>query len=769
MNTYLPDQSVSDNKKLEEEWFVPTYDYYIENCIKAKNNSDTLAMIRAANGDVSEDTINYLLKPFNNEFSDLNEKLPYSIKKTDIITPIVEKIVGEYIELPYNVNVKFHDPDISTLQDMEMNEIITNIVKTAIYEKIKADEESQQESSPEDIEAYIQQKKKDYIDREILKAKHFLIYVNEKLNFDYYRYQMYYNWWTTEEVYVYRKIENGELVKEIISPDKGFPFPDSSDFIEDNTAFVWVEDYNWDEFVIKYKNKLTKQQFDYVENLVGGDKLGLPVSIPSILIEERSRQNWYRINSTSEVANELTTTSKQIRKYNIVFKTLREVKELRYIDLSTGKEQIVNVPKDYKLDKEIGDIELTKSYITETWQGCRFGSEHTGVYIKPYKHLVQRSGKLPVTGKKFILKNKKVNPIPYRLISYQIIDMMLNFHIEKTLAKYKDDILIIPQSVLAEDKSGTTAEKTFYLLKDGRIIYDDSRVDLQTIVQGLRLIQGSQTDKYISTLIELQKYYIERANEVASMNQDRLGNIDTRAGVSNVEQNIYRSKLGSILSLEIFRKILEKEHEADLEYAKYLFIDGIDDTMFDSNGKVIPIQLDGYQNFKRSYGIYIENGNKADQKLNQIKQIALSVAQSGDLESAIESVETDSIPEIKEAVKRIAKARQDFEREKETIITQREQMKEEATKELLNSAHEQKKELQTIEGDQKLDQIITQKEYDLSQAMISADTTKTIAEIKKQTIEVSNDSRERIANAKNQSDKDKEKIKAKSNSKSNSK
>ncbi len=768
MNVFLPQQDVSDSAKRKEKWFVPTYDYWIYQCTTAKNNNQTQILIDASNGIIDKSVLNYLLKPFNEQAEELNEKFPIKLKSTDIITPIVEKIIGEYIELPYNYSVKFHDPDIATAQDSEIRQLMADVIKASIIEELRKaqSENSSEDITPVQLKALIEKKKEEYIFNETLKAKRYLQYVNEKTDFDYYRYQMYYNWWTTEETYTYRTIENGEFIKKIILPQEGFPYLGDCDFVEDGIAFLWVEDITWDEFLMKEKDKLTKEQRNYVEALMGSVSTNSPIYAPPHLIESRRYNDWYRIGETDRVGKYLTESSRTIRKHNIVFKAYRKVKELRYVDLSTNKEKITIVPDDYNLNTSLGDIEIKNRQIPEVYYGARYGYEHTGVYTKPEKLLVQRDGKLPVTGKIGILKNKKINPVPFRLVAYQLIDMMLTFHIEKTLHKYKDDILIIPKSMLASDKGASTTEKTYYLLKDGRIVYDDSIVNLQTVVQGFRLVQGSSTDKYLNTLIQIQQYFASRAQETGSLNNDRLGNIDTRSGVGNVEQNIYRSKLGNALSLEVFRKILEKEHEADLEYAKYIFIDGISDTMFDEKGKVIQIDIDGYINFKRSYGVYIDNGLNLDNKLNQIRQMAVSAAQNGDFDQGISAIESDNIEEIKLAVKMIKKANEEQQQALEQSRLQQQELANQGALELEDKRINNEQLMEELKGSLEQENLVIGKEYDLIMNRENNEIKERASEIDAQTAREGIISREKIQQIKSNYDKEKEEIKAKySNSK----
>jgi hypothetical protein len=188
MSTYLPNQTVSDTSKMKEDWYVPTYDYWIEKCISLRNSSDLQTRINAANGQIDFGTLDYLLKPFNIESSDLedlNAKYPYKIRNTNIITPIVEKSVGEYIELPYKVTVNFHDPDLASLQNDALKEKLRVIMEETLAKLIQNNQE--EPPAPEEITKLIEQEKAKFIKEESLKAQKFLQYVNEKQNFDYYR------------------------------------------------------------------------------------------------------------------------------------------------------------------------------------------------------------------------------------------------------------------------------------------------------------------------------------------------------------------------------------------------------------------------------------------------------------------------------------------------------------------------------------------------------------------------------------------------------
>jgi hypothetical protein len=262
------------------------------------------------------------------------------------------------------------------------------------------------------------------------------------------------------------------------------------------------------------------------------------------------------------------------------------------------------------------------------------------------------------------------------------------------------------------------------------------------------------------------------------MNDDRLGNIDTRGGVSNVEQNIYRSKLGSVLSLEIFRKILQIEHETDLDFAKYIYIDGISDTMFDPEGNITQIEMNGFETFRRSYGVYVENGLAVDKKLDLIRQMALSAAQNGDFDQGVAAIKHDSIEEIQNVVSQLKRANEDFQRELEERKNAMAQEQMAAAKQQLDTQHDYRIDEIYTQGEVDANSLVIQKEYDITIQSMNNETSSTNAQIDSETARLSNESRERIAsaqaaikaNAEDKKIKSQERIaKTKNNSKTKSK
>ena len=101
----LPNQRVSKKEKLKEDHYRPTVDYWINKAWSQNNKAETQVNLDAANGIVDDDTYTYVLKPLTYQIDGQTINIPGEFREVDIITPIKEKNMGEYAQLPYDFYV----------------------------------------------------------------------------------------------------------------------------------------------------------------------------------------------------------------------------------------------------------------------------------------------------------------------------------------------------------------------------------------------------------------------------------------------------------------------------------------------------------------------------------------------------------------------------------------------------------------------------------------------------------------------------------------
>jgi len=719
MSLHLPDQRVSDKVKKSVDFYKPTCDYFIQLGISLNNKQDTRNNIDAANGIVDPAKFKDIISPFTASVEEVLPKLPGEIRDIDFITPIKEKNLGEYIELPYKFYVKSENADLMLKLDSDVRQEIYNLLikefQRIIEEANLAAEQSGQQATPPDFAKLYQERLQELIDDRTIKDTHLLSLINEETNFESLRYQLFFDWWATEEFYTYREIIGDKVVKSRIDPLAAYPISNNEQFVEDYDAFVWKN-------VITYDQLLEKQSvLDHITDKEA-EKLNAIYRKDGMLLYRTNNTMFSRIDTgnTSIVSGSgdvvFAQSNNDIVEWNVIWKSFTEYKQLTYVD-ELGNEAKKRVPKDYTLNPLIGDIELTSIWIPEVYHVMRYNSENNGIYTKPTKLIVQRYDentnkvKLPIGGKKGLLLNNALNPVPKRIIPFMIVDKLLLLIVEREITKYLPYIKVIPQSIINPDSSGTTKQKMSMLKADNTLIYDDTQVDLNTVLQGLRVINNSGLAEYINILWQIRASNKQDAWDAANMNSERFGSTQSQQTVTNANQNIYRAKLGSTLMITMFNKALELDHKADLEYSKYAYANGKKGVFFDKKqGIFVDIEIDPFEHINSDYFPIVVNSKVEEDKLRKFEELAFSAAQNGDLDIASEAIDADSAPQIKKIIKDILEAKRAYENsiatrkeeimlQTENAITQREAMLIEAEQRRTDSINEANIEAKYIDFD----------------------------------------------------------------------
>lgn len=668
-----PKQRVSTKEKQNIEWYKPCYDFLIAKAISMNNKDLTRQCLQAANGIVDEDTYDYVLKPLTGD-GDTLRNLPGTIRNVDFLTPIREKNMGEYMELPYKTIVTVVSPDISIKKNHALGVEIEKLMQQAFINLVNQTMETGVESKEvPDMKAFADDFNKKYIDDRVIQGQKRLNLLNSLTDFDTMRLQDYSYWWSCEEFYTYRWIENGEIRKESIHPLEAYPIDNGEQFVEDYDGFVRIQALSLSQFIDSYRDKIDDEDWAIINTIVdkGNTFQGADIPIPIQIFQKQ-----YANTSLADFYNQFNATdsfsfidsNRVIKVYTITWKTEKKIKILTYLD-SNGEECEVEVTEDYKLDKSKGDIKIEIDWINTVMTGTRIGDERIGIYIKPEEELIQRRDpnnsskvKLPYGGKKGVLTGIDINPIPKRILPYLALYRIYTLEQERCIAKYQPSIMLVPKSMLAEDSTGTTKDKYFYMKADNTLIYDDTEVDFNTVAQGFRIVGNPGLENYIRSLNELRKSTIEEAFMASHMNDERFGNINPNATATGSMENIKRAKLGTYMSVFMFNKALEKDHIADLEYSKVAWIDDKVGTYLDKDTQqLVEVTVEGIDHLETEYGIFVVNANEEMAKLKGFKDLAFSMGQNGDFEMSAVAINSDNSVEIQRKISEFSDKKREFE------------------------------------------------------------------------------------------------------------
>lgn len=671
MSKTLPSQKTPVARKQQLDWYKPTYDYFIEQSMSLKKSDDTLKCLQAANGIIDMNTLKYVSEPLRAGKEGLPGDLPGVLRNTDFITPIKERNIGEYIELPYKYFVKVNNTDAVFKRTNDIKVAVGKLMKQAFTNLMAKGDKNIDVNNNDipNIKEFADKFSKEWIDSRAEEGQHILNLINDLTDFDTQRVQNFYYWWATEEFYTYRYIRNNELFREVVSPLDAFPIPNGEQFVEDYDAFVIRRKKSWNQFLDENHDDISDADRTYIEELNNSySSTGRLATKAKFLRTRTDVEGVFKSDGTSQESEiSFSDNVNDIDECLIIWKTEEPVNILTY-ENSIGETKITEVSSDYELNTVNGDISIKRDWKQVVYIGKRFGPEDRGLYLKPTKCIVQRYDKaskrckLPVGGKQGILVNVPRNPIPMRIVPYLAMDRFFYLQIERTIAKYKSDIWLMPKGMISDDEAGTAQQKYFYMLADNMLVYDETLVDFNTVVQGFRVVGNPGLERYLKTLIELRVANKNEAWDLANMNDERYGAVSTQQTVTNAQQNIYRAKLGSTLMITMYNKTLEREHLADLEFSKYAWINGKTETYFDKNTNIpILVEVDPITHLETDYGVFVRNSKAEEKKFEDYRNLAFSAGQNGDFELASSVINAESTPELRRIVKEFTDAKREFD------------------------------------------------------------------------------------------------------------
>jgi len=662
--TSKPNQKTSISEKQERDWFIQNANYWISKAISLNDKQFTRDCIDAANGIISDNVFDYVLKPLQMD-EDKLKKLPGKIRNIDFLTPIKEKNLGEYIQLPYKFHVITNSPDIVAKRNQEVQMLRFTKLQTLMAEAIQT-----QQPIDEKALAGIEKEVDDYItnwtDEKAAKGKRTINYINGINNFETERIQRFFYWWATEEFYTYRRLVNKHVIEETISPLEAYPITTGTQFIEDCPGFVVIRRINIHDIKVKYEQYLSEKDMLYLTELETSYKSSEPLHYYNYE-QIYSRTDFPESNrSSSRNRDDIIKVAEDgfVKEYLICFIT--DVKHtIRYYINQIGVETSEVVDTDYVLNPELGDIRLEDKWIQEAWWQIRIGEESDGIYTKPIPYEVQRYStdgavKIPFGGKKGLLRDNFLYPIPKRIIGSLALYQIINLQLERTIAKYKGTIEVIPQSLLNGTDITDPQATYFYMLADNRLIYDDTKVGLD-VINGYVLRGNDAISTFLKTLIDLREGIRAEAWDMSNMNSNRYGSAAPSETVRNNVSNIQLARLGSVLMIQMFHKALERDHAANLEYGKIAYVEGLSGSYTDASGKIEVVHLGAGDLLEEDFGIFVIDSVIEDQKLEQYKSLAFNMGQNGDPNIASASINSDNSAELQVQIRKFAEAKKEFD------------------------------------------------------------------------------------------------------------
>ena len=705
-NVDFPQQKVSAAEKAKPEWYANCCDYVISsglNCIDTKDIEDKYNFLKE---NISEDDYKKILNPYNVK-EEKYKRFPATMRNYDIVSGIIRRYVGEYIQNAHDFIVSANNPEVVLARNVKLNQELTMFVQQQIAQRIQQELQSfvQQGGNPEefnpqqaiDIDKFIEDFNENYIDDISAQGQAILDVIDDLTDSIALYARAYFEWVTFGSFYTYTEIKGNTIHKRVISNRDAFPTPNDNQLVEDFDMFAERRKMSLQQIMDEYSEDLSDKEKDYlISYYKNGNRGG----------EYDNTWYWNNYKKTfPDICKKFNDT--EIKQVPIMTRDLNqglidvwktvwkgEVKKGILTYQNNGLITTRIVDETYKLNKAIGDISIEWYWDTQVYECDRIGGRHNSIY--PFKARpidYNRNGKLPYNGLMELLPGYGKFSIIDIIKPYQIFGNIVAYHREMAIAKNKLNVLMIAKSLL-----GTKPDDTIYKMAADGVLYIDDEDDQGMLkAQQVRMLETRQND-YITQLGQLLQENEQAAMMKVDMTPQRYGAIANSAGKGVTEEAVIRGSMGSVIVEFMFDWAREHDYARDLDYTKLAWIDGLNTSYKDKNtGSIRYLSLDVNSHIYADYVIKAKLSVKEREKLNQYKQFAFSAAQNGDMSMAVAAIEGDNCAEIKRLIDKLQDAKTKHEETMKQMEQQIEQMKQQNEIAKIQAEGEQDRETLALE------------------------------------------------------------------------
>ena len=674
----FPIQRVSAAEKQKAEWYANSIDYVIAAGVSCNDRTDTDLKLSILRGDIPNSFYKKTLNPYNAS-KEKYTRFPATMRNFDIMSDIIRRYVSEYYKGIHEFTVGANNPEIVFARNAKLQQEINRMCEQAFIQEFEKNlkqltEEAVQNGQPAesvnpqdampDMEKFVEDFNNNYIDKESKQGQDVLAYIRSITKDTIIYLSAFFNYCALGECYTYSDVRGSDIVKECIPVNEAFPIPNENFLVEDHDMFARKMMMSYQQIIDTFDDVLDEKDRKYLEEFYAQSKTA--TSSPILLRYDQFFERYpdYCEKFTKEERelfrkepiriHDSNTTLYEV--WHVVWRGEARRGILTRINEIGFEEQMV-VEEDYQFNPEAGDINIEWKYEPQVYEGYRIGGRNYGIYpIKARPIAYQRNGKLPYNGIMEVLPLMGKFSIIKLITPFQIMRNIFIYHREMVIAKNKMLILLMPQSLIANDSE----DKIYKMAADGVLLVDDEEDAAGVKMQQVRML-NSQMGDYITQLTNLIEAIKMEAREIVDMNMQRYGDIAQSAGAATTQEAVARSSMGSVIIFQMFDEMRRADYDRDIDFGKLAYIDGLQTTFIDDKRQRRTISLDVNSYINSDFSTTVRNEQKELDKLNQLKDWAFSAAQNGDLEAAMAAITGDNVAAIKDSINKFMEIKRQHE------------------------------------------------------------------------------------------------------------
>jgi hypothetical protein len=602
----------------------------------------------------------YVATPYGAE----QGEMPAQMVNRDICSYRVKALIGMEMKRPFGYRVMATNKEASNRKVEEETNRIRDFVVESVMAPIKQQKEAEyqaqmkgrelteqemqqmqaqmeseiQQMTPDKVRAYM---KRDHRDPAEVQGQQLLNYLIKKLDAR----KKFNNGWkhgliSAYEVY-WLGIINGEPAMKVVNPVR-FSCDKASDL-------DYIEQGEWAAAEYRMHPSQIVQTFDLDDKEI--DTLWRNYNHH---ITQRVHDNLFNFDEY------LTYEDKNaIRVLHCVFKGLRKIGWLDYIDEDGVLQTKFMVDESYRLNKAMGDVKVTWEWIPEVYEGYKIGM-HIYKEMRPVPGQFKDPDNiykchLPYYGAIYDNTNSQPTSVMDRMKVYQYYYNIVMYRLELLLASDKGKKILMNINAIPTD-SGIDLAKWQYFFESTPFMWYNpdeegmNQSDVNTIAKTLDLSLASDIQKYIG----LADYLEQKCGKAVGITDPVLGQTSVSERVTNNQQNLVQTShmlepyfdLHNCIKRNVLQGLLDLAKVAyatsDKKHISYI-LDDMSQEM---------LQMDINLLDESTLGLFMEDSSMSEEIKQTIQQLAHAAMQNQKIElsDVLKVIKQDSIQEAEEAL-----------------------------------------------------------------------------------------------------------------------
>lgn len=635
-------------------YYVSISNFYVLGNNKTIYQRDVQMLYDVYNNNIKEEFFHYITNPLNSTQSQF-KNFPARIRPYNIIRNNVDLFLGEFNKRYFNYQVVVEgDEGYNRYLESLNNELKANIEQhfINIMNEMGADTglPSKKVVLPEEVEQYF---KSNFRDKIAQQAAKWLDIFEKRECIKEKALDLCKDWIIAGESYSYKNIEHGIVAYDRVNPlyidyDKSI----DSKYIEDGAWATRLQIVTTSDIVDKFYDEFENaNQIDNVDWSDGG--------FPAALINNKSNYNRENFKQKRYL-------------YHANWIAQEKVGILTYLDPFTNQPNVKEVDETYKINKQLGDIELKWQWRNQAWEGYYLGGvsereikdNHDDKNVKQFFRIrpvpVQRHDidlrsdtKLCYNGKRWSDTNSLNTSIVELSLPYQFLFIIIQYRIELAIAKSKMfalmDLNVIP------NREGWNEEKTIYYADSIGVFYiDRNRVGVDKSFNQYQVVDLTMY-QHITQLISIQDFIINRLDQLFGLTPQRKGQVSSSDTVGGTERSIVQSNVISDFTFTSFEQFLEKEYQGFIDLSKVENIEAKRTIFSNSDATTELLKIEPLEYCNSSLAIYATNSTLDRENLKNLKDLTQRLAQNPDVKvsTLAHIIKSNNYSEILDTIKEI--------------------------------------------------------------------------------------------------------------------